>query len=193
MDKAFNKAQRETNQSTNGMKRPSSESGLEQVPDKQRDTTKRVKLTDNLRDENGVAAGRQPSPPDAASRERANPSLTAPKPNKSNPSQPESSPSRVSKSATDPGVEIPVKKSASSITTRAMSRLPSATTVVWYVLAGQYSVVETTDKHDSDDSDDENTQPPLPAVNTEKWHKYATLQTMVLIDADCVVDPLFIR
>ncbi|OJZ82240.1 hypothetical protein ASPFODRAFT_210962 [Aspergillus luchuensis CBS 106.47] len=153
MDKAFNKAQRETKQSTNGMKRPSSESGLEQVPDKQRDTTKRVKLTDNLRDENGVAAGRQPSPPDAASRERANPSLTAPKPNKSNPSQPESSPSRVSKSATDPGVEIPVKKSASSITTRAMSRLPSATTVV------------------CDDSDDENTQPPLPAVNTEKWHK----------------------
>ncbi|GLA49343.1 hypothetical protein AnigIFM63604_005006 [Aspergillus niger] len=154
MDKAFNKAQREIKQSTNGLKRPSSEGSPEQVPDKQREATKRVKLTDNLRDENGVAAGRQPSPPDAASRECANPSLTAPKPNKTPPSQPKTSPSRVSKSATDPGVEIPVKKSASSITTRAMSRLPSAATTVV-----------------CDDSDDENTQQPLPAVNTEKWHK----------------------
>ncbi|GKZ29096.1 hypothetical protein AbraIFM66950_003055 [Aspergillus brasiliensis] len=156
MDKAFNKAQRETKQTTNGLKRPPSEGSPEQAPDKQRDIIKRVKLTDNLQDENGIVAGRQPSsPPDAASRERANPSsLTAAKPNKTDTSQPESSPIHVSKGATDSGVEIPVKKSASSITTRAMSRLPSTTTTVV-----------------CDDSDDERTQQALSAVNTEKWHK----------------------
>ncbi|PYI07994.1 cysteine proteinase [Aspergillus sclerotiicarbonarius CBS 121057] len=152
MNKAFNRAQKENKQSPNGTKRPS-KSGPEQAPDKQAASTKRVKLTDALRDENGVAVGRQPSPVDAASRERANPSLSAAKPTET--SEPEKSPGRVSKRAAEPSVEIPVKKFAPSMSTRAMSRRPTSTTT---------TVV-------CDDSDDELAEQPLPEAHAKKWHK----------------------
>ncbi|PWY86456.1 Ulp1 protease [Aspergillus sclerotioniger CBS 115572] len=145
MNKAFNKAQREHKQFPNGTKRPCSESGPEHVPDKPAPSTKRVKLTDALRDKNGVAVGRQPS-----TSERANPSTE--------PSQPEKSPARVSKRAAEPSVEIPVKKFAPSMSTRAMSRRPTSdpTTVVC---------------DDSDDSDDDLAEQPVPEVHAKKWHK----------------------
>ncbi|RAL01912.1 cysteine proteinase, partial [Aspergillus ibericus CBS 121593] len=146
MNKAFNNAQRENKQSPNGTKR-SSENVTEQVPDKQAASIKRVKLTDALRDEHGVAVGRQPSPP-----EGANPSISAAKPETS---EPERSPGRVSKRAAEPSVEIPVKKFAPSMSTRAMSRRPTSTTT---------TVV-------CDDSDDELAEQPLPEAHANKWDK----------------------
>ncbi|PYH96107.1 cysteine proteinase [Aspergillus ellipticus CBS 707.79] len=149
LDKAFKKAQRELKQLPNGTKRPSSESVPEPVPGKQPDSAKRVKLTDGLRNENGVASSA------TASRDRANPSVSAAKPNETSP--PENSPSRPSKRPAEPSVEVAVKKStllSDRATTRTMSRRPPTTTTVV-----------------CDDSDGDLAQPPLPDGNTERWHK----------------------
>ncbi|PWY79660.1 cysteine proteinase [Aspergillus heteromorphus CBS 117.55] len=143
LDKAFNKARRELKQSSNGMKRPA-ESAPDPISAKQPDSAKRVKLTDALRDA---------AKPSGASRECANPSITAAKPNET--SQPKKSPSPSPQQLTENTVSAAAKKSklSSDRATRAMVRRPTTATVV------------------CDDSDDDLAQQqPLPDGQAERWH-----------------------